>query len=138
MTLLRQEALRLHQGLWMICVLLLVLMQGSWSGLQAQSLPTPESVLGHKPGDDFFLASYDESLDYFKKLAAASDKLRLVNVGKTSEGRDWFIAVISSAENIKNLDRYKEIARRVALVRGLNDDEARRLAREGKAIVHID
>jgi hypothetical protein len=86
----------------------------------------------------FFLATYDESLDYFKKLAAVSDKMRLVNVGKTSEGRDWFIAVISSAENIKNLDRYKETARRVAMVRGLNDDEARRLAREGKAIVHID
>ena len=138
MTLLRQEALRLRQAPWMMCALLLMLMLGGWSSLQAQSLPTPESVLGHKPGDDFFLASYDESLDYFKKLAAASDKMKLVNVGKTSEGRDWFIAIISSAENIKNLDRYKETARRVALVRGLNDDEARRLAREGKAIVHID
>lgn len=104
----------------------------------AQSIPTPESALGHKPGDDFYLATYDESLDYFKKLDAATDKLQLLNVGKTSEGRDWFIALISTAENLRNLERYKEIARRVALVKGLNDQEARRLAREGKVIVHID
>ena len=80
----------------------------------AQSIPTPESVLGHKPGDDFYLATYDESLDYFKKLDAATDKLQLVNVGKTSEGRDWFIALISTAENLRNLEKYKEIAKRVA------------------------
>ena len=34
----------------------------------AQTVPTPESVLGHKPGDDFYLASYDESREYFRKL----------------------------------------------------------------------
>jgi hypothetical protein len=34
-------------------------------------VPTPESVLGHKPGDDFYLANYDESRDYFHKLAAS-------------------------------------------------------------------
>ncbi|MGE0132728.1 MAG: M14 metallopeptidase family protein [Blastocatellales bacterium] len=104
----------------------------------AQSIPTPESVLGHKPGDDFYLATYDESLDYFKKLDAATDKLQLVNVGKTSEGRDWYIALISTADNLRNLEKYREMAKRVALVKGLNDQEARRVAREGKAIVHID
>ncbi len=108
------------------------------TSVSAQSIPTPESVLGHKPGDDFYLATYDESLDYFKKLDVATDKLRLVNVGKTSEGRDWFLALISTAENLRDLERYKEIAKRVALVKGLNDQEARRLAREGKVIVHID
>jgi len=106
--------------------------------LPAQTLPTPESVLGHKPGDDFYLASYDESLGYFQKLAAATDKMRLINVGKTSEGRDWYIAVISSAENLKNVERYRDIARRIALVGDLTDEQARSLAREGKAIVHID
>jgi len=110
---------------------------GSLSGVRAQ-VPAPETVLGHKPGDDFFLATYEESLGYFQKLAASSDKIKLFRVGKTSEGRDWSIAVISSAENLRNLDRYREIGRRVALVRGLNDEEARQLAREGKAIVHLD
>ena len=104
----------------------------------AQSVPTPESVLGHKPGDDFYLASYDESRDYFRKLAASSDRVRLINVGKTTRGLDWEIAVISSPKNLAQLDRYKDISHRLAMGRGLDDATARALSREGKAIVHID
>ncbi len=100
--------------------------------------PTPESVLGHKPGDDFYLASYDESLGYFQKLAAATDKLKLIQVGKTTQGRDWYVAIISSAQNLAQLDKYKDIARRLAWTRGLTDPSARALAHESKLIVHID
>src|SRR5256885_1549871 len=105
--------------------------------LSAQ-IPTPESVLGHKPGDDFFLASYDESLGYFKKLAASTDKLKLVNVGKTTQGRDWYIALISSSRNLAEFEKYRDVARRLALVKGLTDTEARTLAHNSKVIVHID
>jgi hypothetical protein len=101
-------------------------------------VPTPESVLGHKPGDDFFLATYDESLGYFQKLAASTDKLKLVRVGKTTRGLDWYIAYISSAKNLAELDKYKDTAKRLALVKGLSDADAHALARTGKAIVHID
>jgi hypothetical protein len=101
-------------------------------------VPTPESVLGHKPGDDFYLATYDESLQYFQKLAASTDKLKLARVGKTTRGLDWYVAYISSAKNLAELDKYKDTAKRLALVKGLNDADARALARTGKAIVHID
>src|SRR5277367_6048105 len=101
-------------------------------------VPTPESVLGHKPGDDFYLATYDESLAYFQKLAASTDKLKLVRVGKTTRGLDWYVAYISSAKNLAELDKYKDTAKRLALVKGLSDADARALARTGKAIVHID
>src|ERR1700728_2506564 len=90
------------------------------AALLAQA-PTPESVLGHKPGDDFYLASYDESLGYFQKLARATDKLKLVQVGKTTQGRDWYIALISSAKNLADLNKYKDTARRLALVKGVNE-----------------
>ena len=100
--------------------------------------PTPESVLGHKPGDDFFLASYDESLAYFQKLAQSTNKLKLVRAGKTTQGRDWYIAIISSPRNLADLDKYKDTARRLALVKGLNDTQAHDLAHNGKVIVHID
>ena len=66
----------------------------------AQTVPTPESVLGHKPGDDFYLANYDESRDYFRKLAATSNRVKLISVGKTTRGLDWEIAIISSPENL--------------------------------------
>ena len=106
--------------------------------LSAQTLPSPESVLGHKPGDDFYLASYDDSRDYFHKLAAASNRVKLLTVGKTTRGLDWEIAMISSPANLAKLDHYKDISRRLAQGRGLDDAQAKALAREGKAIVHID
>src|SRR5260370_9962273 len=104
----------------------------------AQTIPTPESVLGHKPGDDFYLASYDDSREYFRRLAASSNRIKLITVGKTTRGLDWEIALISSPENLAKLDRYKETSRRLADGRGLSDQEARTLPREGKTIVHID
>ena len=104
----------------------------------AQTVPTPESVLGHKPGDDFYLANYQESREYFHRLAAASDRIKLISVGKTTRGLDWEIAIISSPKNLAQLDRYKQISQRLARGRGLDDATAQALAREGKAIVHID
>jgi len=104
----------------------------------AQTVPTPESVLGHKPGDDFYLANYDESRDYFHKLAAASNRIKLISVGKTTRGLDWEIAIISSPENLAALDKYKDISRRLAQGRGLTDEQAKALSHDGKAIVHID
>ncbi len=104
---------------------------------QQAALPTPESVLGFRPGDDFKLATYEESLAYFRRLDQASDRLTLVEVGKTSEGRPWYVALISSPENLKNIERYRGIAERLAHPTGLTDVEAHRLAREGKAFVDI-
>src|SRR5579862_8496396 len=96
--------------------------------LAAQSVPTPESVLGHKPGDDFYLANYDESRDYFHKLAAGSDRVKVISVGKTTRGLDWEIALISSPRNLTQLDKYRDIARQLAQGRGLTDEQARVLA----------
>jgi hypothetical protein len=104
----------------------------------APNVPTPESVLGHKPGDDFYLANYDESREYFRKLAASSNRIKLINVGKTTRGLDWEIAIISSPENLAALDKYKDIEKKLADGRGLTPDEAHTLAKQGKAIVHID
>ncbi len=101
-------------------------------------VPSPESVFGFQAGADFHLISYDESLEYFRRLDAASDRLELIEVGETSEGLSWYLAIISSAENLADLERYKEISLRLAHPAGLSDEEAMALAREGKAIVHID
>lgn len=105
--------------------------------IQAQ-IPTPESVLGHRVGEDFYLATFEESIGYFEQLDAASDRLELRVVGQTSFGRPVYIALISSAENLRNVERHKEIALRLAHPGGLTDDEARALAAEGRALVHID
>jgi hypothetical protein len=110
----------------------------AWVSIAHAQPPTPQSVLGHKPGDDFYLATYEDSLGYFRKLASSSNRIKLVNVGKSTQGRDWFIAFISDPENLAQLDHYKDVSRRMALARGISEEQARTMARETKPIIHID
>ena len=94
-------------------------------------------MLGFTVGADLKLANYDESMRYFRELAKSSNRIKLLDVGKTSTGHDWTLAVISSPENLAHLDQYRAIAQRLAHPDGLTDAEAHRLAREGKAFVDI-
>ncbi len=100
--------------------------------------PSPESVLGFVPGADFHLATYEESVDYFQRLAAASDRITMVRTGQTSEGRDWWIALISTPENLAQAERYRDIADQLAHPNELTDEAARALAVSGKAIVDVN
>jgi hypothetical protein len=105
---------------------------------QSAAVPTPESSLGFKPGADYKLATYDQAIDYFRTLDAASDRLTLIEMGRTSYGHPWYFALVSSAENLANVEKYRQIAQRLAHPEGLTNDEAHRLAQDGKAFVHID
>ena len=100
-------------------------------------LPTPESVIGFPVGADYKLFTYDQSIDYFKRLAAASNRVKLITVGKTSFGKTWTAAIISSPANLANLDRIRAANMRLAHPEGLSEGEARRLASQGRAIVDI-
>ncbi len=104
----------------------------------AKTITTPKQQFGHDIGDDYFLANYTQLTEYWKKLATESDRMKLVSIGKTAEGRDQYMAIISSPENMKKLERYRDIARRLALAQGLTDEQAHALAKEGKAVVWID
>ena len=104
----------------------------------AAAVTPPRDALGFNLGDDYRVANYTQLEAYWKKLAAESDRMKLVDIGATGEGRRQYMAIVSSPENLKNLDRYKDIARRLALAEGLTDDQAHALAREGKAVVWID
>jgi hypothetical protein len=101
-------------------------------------VPAPKDVFGFAPGDDYKLASHEQLLDYFAKLDASSDRISVERIGKSSEGRDMIVAIISSEVNLKNRARYQDIARRLSLARGVSEPEARSLSKEGKVIVWID
>src|SRR5260221_8032141 len=105
---------------------------------RSSSVPIPDSVFGFAPGADYKLATYDQSIDYFKKLAAASRYIKLFEAGKTTQGRTMYFALISSPDNLAKIDRYREIWQRLAHPQGLTDAEAQKLAAEGRALVHID
>jgi hypothetical protein len=98
----------------------------------------PEQFFGHQVGADYVLFNYTKFAEYVRRLDVESDRMVVQSLGKTAEGRDQLMAVITAPENFKRLDRYKEVSRRLALAEGLTDDQARALAGEGKAVVWID
>ena len=104
----------------------------------AQNIPTPQQHFGFTIGDDYQLATYSQTEAYFQKLAASSSRTRYSSIGKTEEGRDQFMLIISSPENLKKLEEYKSISQKLALAEGLTDIEAKALAKTGKAVVWID
>jgi len=118
--------------------LLMIFMWAPISFAQKVTIPTPESVFGFEIGTDFKLANYEQSLDYFHQLAAASDLVTLKYLGETSEGRPWYYAIITSKENSEHIERYKEISQLLAHPGELTVAQAKALSKEGKPIVHID
>ncbi len=112
---------------------------------QTKSIPAPEDVLGFRPGDDRKLAGWAKVVEYFQKLAAASDRVKFEEVGKSTMGAPFVYATISAPENLRRLDEFKEIQRQLADPRilgsptnpALADRKARALIARGKTIVAI-
>jgi hypothetical protein len=99
---------------------------------------SPEQFFGHKIGADYVLPNYTKFSEFVRLLDKESDRMTVQSIGKSAEGRDQLMAIITAPENFKKLDRYKEISRRLSMAEGLTDDQARALAKEGKAVVWID
>ena len=104
---------------------------------QSQTIPSPKDHFGFNIGDDYNLATFTQTEAYFKKLAE-SNRVKLVNIGLTEEGRNQYMLIVTSPENHKKLDRYKEISMKLARTEGITDEQAKALAAEGKAVVWID
>jgi len=111
-----------------------------WSApLAAQSrITTPKEALGANFGDDYFLANFTQISGYWRTLEKQSDRIKVVEIGKTAEGRAHLMAIVTSPENHRNLARLKEISSRLAHAEGLTDEQARALAKEGRTVVWID
>jgi Zinc carboxypeptidase len=111
----------------------------SLNGAPAQNgITSPKEQFGFNIGDDYHLANYTQYEAYLKKLDQESDRLKVVEMGKTAEGRTMYLAIVTSPENHKRLDRYREISRQLTLAEGLTDEQARALAKEGRTVVWID
>jgi hypothetical protein len=101
-------------------------------------ITSPKEQFGFNIGDDYKLANYTQLEQYWHKLDAESDRMKVVEIGRTAEGRPQLMAIISSPANMAKLDHYREISRKLATAEGLTDADARALAKEGKAVVWID
>jgi hypothetical protein len=76
-----------------------------------KSITTFGDQLGSSVGEDYFLASYAQLEEYWKQLDRESDRMTLVDIGRTEEGRTHWMAVITDPANTARLERYKEISR---------------------------
>ena len=101
-------------------------------------LTTPKEFFGHNIGDDYFLPTYDQFSGYWHKLATESNRMHLLELGKTGEGRTQLAAIVTSPENYAKLARYKQISKSLHDARGIDSTMARAMAKEGKAVVWID
>ncbi|HEY0170351.1 MAG TPA: M14 family zinc carboxypeptidase [Pyrinomonadaceae bacterium] len=102
--------------------------------------PAPEDVLGFRPGDDRKLASWAQTVEYFRRLDAASPRVRFEELGKTTLGAPFVLATISSPENLARLEEFRDIQRRLADPRTLGrapDRAAEDLIRRGRGVVLI-
>ena len=101
------------------------------------AITSPQDFFGQPVGSDYYLANYTDYEAYLKQLASESDRIKLVDIGKTAEGRTQWMAIVSSPANLARLDEYRATAEKLARGR-VSEEEARKLAHDGKAIVWID
>ena len=118
--------------------LTLLLVVAALTASAQRKITTPKDFLGFNIGDDYSVANYTQLDQYWHKIASECDRCKLVDIGPTEEGRRQYMMIITSANNLKKLDHYKNIAARLARAEGLTDEQARELAKEGKTVVWID
>ena len=102
-------------------------------------IPAPADALGFTPGDDRKLASWNQILDYFRKLDEGSDRVQFQEIGKSTMNVPFVYATISAPENLKNLEKFKQINAKLADPRLIKSNEklAADLIKQGKTIVLI-
>ena len=116
---------------------LLALLLAAGAQAQAPRVTAPEQQFGHPIGADYVLPNYQRMLAYWQKLDAESERMQLVEIGRTAEGRTQVMAVVSAPGNLRRLEHYRQLSERLARAE-LPEAEARRLAAEGRAVVWID
>ena len=119
----------------LVCAMLL-------PGSADAQLMSPEEVLGFQVGADYQVAAWQTVSDYMRHVAANSDRVLLEVLGKTTEGNDFVMLLISAPENLENLGRYQQIQRQLALPNKPTTEDSSAeldaLAEEGKAVVLIN
>ncbi|MFQ5791383.1 MAG: M14 metallopeptidase family protein, partial [Acidobacteriota bacterium] len=98
----------------------------------SQAIQTPKEFFGFEIGTDGEMARYPRVVEYLQHLAGKSDRVMFEELGKSTEGHPYVLVKFSSPDNLSRLDRLIEINRRLADPRGLSEDEAGQLAREGR------
>lgn len=135
---LRSSRMEIRIVRWSMLVLALLLSAIEPPKIAAAAITPPKEFFGFNIGDDYCLANYQQLIAYWSKLEQESDRLKVVRMGVTEEGRPQLMAIVTSPANHRELAKYQDSARRLARAEGLSEADARQLAAQGKAVVWID
>ena len=86
--------------------------------VSSAAITTPKQFFGHDVGDDYYLSNYKQFSDYWRHVDKESDRAEVQSIGKTAEGRDQLMAIVTGPKNFKSLEKYRSIAQRLALAKG--------------------
>jgi hypothetical protein len=100
-----------------------------------QKVTSPEDFFGFQLGSDRKMARWDKIVDYYYLLEGESNKLKVINMGPSTEGNPFLVVIITSAENLANLERYQEINAKISDPRGIEESEMKKLVEEGRAVI---
>ncbi|MGB3863866.1 MAG: M14 family zinc carboxypeptidase, partial [Candidatus Aminicenantaceae bacterium] len=100
-----------------------------------QKVTSPEDFFGFQLGSDRNIARWDKIVDYYYLLEKESDKLKVINMGPSTEGNPFLVVIISSADNLANLSRLQEVNAKISDPRGIEESEIKKLVKEGKAVI---
>ncbi len=100
-----------------------------------ENITAPEKFFGFKLGADKKMARWDKMADYFYLLEKESSKIKVINMGPSTMGNPFLVVVISAADNLSNMDRFKEINARISDPGDIPEEKIKSLVNEGKAVI---
>jgi hypothetical protein len=98
-------------------------------------LTSPEEFFGFQMGSDRKIARWEKVVEYFNLLQDQSGKIKVSDMGPSTEGEPFLEVIISSPENLANLETLREINLKISDPRGLTDEEVKKLLAKGKAVI---
>ena len=100
-------------------------------------IPSPKDVLGHHIGEPKKLTYYADILKYYRALAAASPRVKIVPIGKSNEGRDLVVVFVGADESMRNLEQYRTYLGQLADPRTVTKDQAAQIIAKAKPLYHL-
>lgn len=104
---------------------------------QSGYVPSPNDVLGYHIGAPKKLTYYEDMVKYYRALAAKSPRVKIIETGKTDEGRDNIVVMISDEATMRNVETYRQYLAQLADPRKLTDAQASEIIAKAKPIYHL-
>ena len=116
---------------------LVLLVLGFWTQIAGaqKKVTSPKEFFGFELGSDRKIARWDKIVDYYMLLEKESDKIKVLNMGPSTMGNPFLVVIISSQQNLANLERLQAVNRKICDPRGIPEAEIKKLVSEGKAVI---